>query len=620
MRSLLTLLLVFISLALFAAEDLPLDDHQVDSLEARLMSVSDREKLEVLLELCEGLVEKDSEKCMLYGRQALELSRKLNRPKDEVQVLIFLGREYSNLGNYFEGLQHFKEASGIAESENDERGLVDSWNEIGITYFNMGSYEEAQTYYFKALKKAEAIDYKERVTGMQNNIAIIYSIYKDHQKALDLFEKLLEIYKQEKDLFHIALTSVNMANIYDEIGQYEKGLQYLNSAIPIFSESGDKLKLSSILNNRGLIYLKLNRRGEAYDDYQKALEIAEKSNYENGIISSSISIGEYFVIEQKLDKALGFFEKALKIALEDGDKSSVKDCYEGIAKVYTLQGNYQKALENTRLFLAYKDEIYNQRTQKQISELQIKYETEKKEEEIEYLHLTMKTQRRNLFLLIAGLLIISLLLLRILYLRQLNLKRKNLLLEQEKQLDQMALEKLDGEKREKDLENLRLQEEMQAREEITRLKQLKYKAEIKHKERELAANALHIVSKNETLENLKKSVEDVLDAKSTEVKSALKQLLQGIESNINLDQDWGNFKMHFEEVHQDFFKQLLENYPDLNTNELRFCAYLRLNLDAKEIARILNISVNAIEKRRYRLRKKLNLNPEDSIFEFLSKF
>jgi len=100
----------------------------------------------------------------------------------------------------------------------------------------------------------------------------------------------------------------------------------------------------------------------------------------------------------------------------------------------------------------------------------------------------------------------------------------------------------------------------------------------------------------------------------------LKQLIQGIESTINLDQDWGNFKMHFEEVHQGFFKQLLEQYPDLNTNELRFCAYLRLNLDAKEIARILNITVNAIEKRRYRLRKKLNLNPEDSIFEFLSKF
>ena len=76
----------------------------------------------------------------------------------------------------------------------------------------------------------------------------------------------------------------------------------------------------------------------------------------------------------------------------------------------------------------------------------------------------------------------------------------------------------------------------------------------------------------------------------------------------------------FEEVHQGFFKRLVEKYIDLNTNDLRFCAYLRLNLDAKEIARILNLSVNAIEKRRYRLRKKLELSSSDNLFEFLSNF
>ncbi len=620
MRILLTFLLVFLSVSSFTENVIFIDEGKVDSLENRLMVVDGDDKLELLLKICQELVEKDSEKCIVYAQEALTLSQELNRPQSQVKALIFLGREDSNLGNYFEGLQHFKEAAGIADRENDGKGLVDSWNEIGITYFNMSSYEEAQTFYFKALKKAEEIDYKERVTGMKNNIAIIYSIYKDHEKALELFNKLLETYEKEQDLFHFAITSVNIANIYDEIGEYEKGLQYLDRAIPFFIESGNNLMLTSTLNNRGVIYLKLNKRKEALADYNKALEISEQNNYANGIISSSVNIGEYFVNENKLEKALGFFEKALAIALSDLDKTSIKDCYAGMAKVYTLKGNYQKALEKTKQFMVYRDEIYNELTQKQISELQIKYETEKKEEEIELLQLKMRIQKRNQIILIVGLLIISFLILRVLHLKQLNLKRKNLLLEQVSLMDKLALEKMDSEKREKDLENLRLQEEMLAKEEINRLKRLKYKEDLRHKERELAANALHVVSKNETLDSLKKSVEAVLASDENDVKTSLKRLIHEIESNINLDQDWEMFKMHFEEVHQDFFKRLVEKYIDLNTNDLRFCAYLRLNLDAKEIARILNLSVNAIEKRRYRLRKKLELSSSDNLFDFLSNF
>lgn len=594
--------------------------NRLDSLETKLISSSGQAKLDVLLKLCESLVEKDSEKCILYSRQALDLARELRQPDNEIKALIYLGREHSNLGNYFEGLQTFKKAQKIAIENELDYSLVNALNEIGITYFHIGNYKEAQTYYFKALEKAELIGYKEREIGLQNNIAIIYSIYKDHDKALELFTKLLHIYENENDSIQTALTSVNISNIYDELGKYEEGLQYLNKAIPIFISSGNKLKLSSTLNNRGSIYFKVGKVDKALNDYRDALKIAEKNNFESGIISSSINLGQYFIFDKKHEKAIEFYENALKISLENHDKARVMECYEGLANAYELSGDYKMALSNIKLYLSYKDEIYNEQTQKQISEIQIKYETEKKENEIEFLQARIKTQKRNLLIILGGLLVISVLILRLLRLKQTSLERKNLLLEQEKQMDQLALLKMEAETREKEQENLRLNEEMQAKEEINKLKQLKYKSELKHKERELAANALHMVSKNETLNSFKKLAEDALLAQNTEVKTALKKLIQEIESNIHLDQDWDKFKMHFEEVHQGFFKSLLEKHTDLNTNELRFCAYLRLNLDAKEIARILNISVNAIEKRRYRLRKKLSLESTDSLFEYLNRF
>ncbi|WP_282016442.1 tetratricopeptide repeat protein [Marinifilum flexuosum] len=620
MKSFLLTILLLILFISHSNADHSIKINELDSLETKLIGSSGREKLEVLMDLCECLVEKDSKKCILYSRQALDLARKLKQPNLEIKALIYLGREHSNLGNYFEGLQNFKKAQKIAIENKLDHSLVDAWNEIGITYFHIGNYKEAQTYYFKALEKAELIKYKEREIGLQNNIAIIYSIYKDHDKALELFTKLLNIYEVENDSIQIALTSVNISNIYDELGKYEEGLEYLNKAIPIFISSGNKLKLSSTLNNRGNIYSKVGQLDKALTDYWDALKIAEKNNFESGIISSSINLGQYYVLNKKHEKAIDFFENALKISLENHDKARVMECYEGLANAYELSGNYKMALSNTRLYLSYKDEIYNEQTQKQISEIQIKYETEKKENEIEFLQDRIKTQKRNLLIILGGLLVISVLILRVLKLKQSNLERKNLLLEQEKQMDQLALQKMEAETREKEQENLRLNEEMVANEEINRLKQLKYKTELKHKERELAANALHMVSKNETLNSFKKLAEDALLAQNTEVKKALRKLIQEIESNIHLDQDWDKFKMHFEEVHQGFFKSLLDRHTDLNTNELRFCAYLRLNLDAKEIARILNISVNAIEKRRYRLRKKLSLESTDSLFEYINRF
>ena len=620
MKNILFILLLSFSLGVLGQQSPKTDLQRIDSLETCLTRVNDAQNLKVFLELCGELVEKNSEKCMLYSRQALELARKLNRPHEEVQALIYLGRENSNLGNYFEGLQHFKMAARIAADENDGKGLVDCWNEIGITYFNMGGYEEAQTYYFQALKKAEEIGYTPKVIGMQNNIAIIYSIYQANDKALEWFNKLLAYYENEADSFHIALTVVNMAIIYKEKGEYEKGFHYLNRAIPIFTESGDKLMLASTLITRGDLCLTVNRNKDALGDYKRALNIAEKNRYERGIISSSFGLGQYFVLEKQYRKALEFFGHALQIALANQDKARIQDCYEAMAKVNALLGDYQKALDYTHNYLSYKDEIFNEKTQKEISELQIKYETEKKEEEIEYLQLTMQKQRRNLIILIGGVLVVFVLVMRVLRLKQVSLKRKNLILQQEKQMDKLVLEKMEAHERVRTQENLRLQEEMKAREEINHLKRLKYKEEINHKERVLAANALHVVSKNEILVNIKKSVESVLEAQEADIKSALKQLIHGIESNISMDQEWEIFKMHFEEVHQGFFTRLIEKFPELTTHELRFCAYLRLNLDTKEISRILNISVNAIEKRRYRLRKKLNLNPEDSFFEFLYDF
>ncbi|MEA3446274.1 MAG: LuxR C-terminal-related transcriptional regulator, partial [Bacteroidota bacterium] len=90
-----------------------------------------------------------------------------------------------------------------------------------------------------------------------------------------------------------------------------------------------------------------------------------------------------------------------------------------------------------------------------------------------------------------------------------------------------------------------------------------------------------------------------------------------IKDNIDSDNDWQQFKLHFEEVHIGFFDNLKTNYPGLTQNELKLCAYLRINLSSKEIAQMLHNTSDTINKSRYRLRKKLNLSNEDDLIEFI---
>ncbi|WP_374166751.1 helix-turn-helix transcriptional regulator [Arcticibacter sp. MXS-1] len=89
-----------------------------------------------------------------------------------------------------------------------------------------------------------------------------------------------------------------------------------------------------------------------------------------------------------------------------------------------------------------------------------------------------------------------------------------------------------------------------------------------------------------------------------------------INEGVNDERDWNVFEKSFNETHENFFKKLKSQYPELVPNDLILCAYLRMNMSSKEIASLLNISLRGVEIRRYRLRKKLNLEHDKNLAEF----
>ncbi len=131
-------------------------------------------------------------------------------------------------------------------------------------------------------------------------------------------------------------------------------------------------------------------------------------------------------------------------------------------------------------------------------------------------------------------------------------------------------------------------------------------AKLEANQRELASNTLYLYQKNELLSSLQKQIENLSQKNLPQHKEELKEIKASIKNSLQFETDWDKFKLHFEQVHPDFFKDLLEKHPNLTNNEIRLCAYFHLNLSPKEIATMLNINPESVHRAKTRLNKKLN--------------
>ena len=180
-------------------------------------------------------------------------------------------------------------------------------------------------------------------------------------------------------------------------------------------------------------------------------------------------------------------------------------------------------------------------------------------------------------------------------------------------------EKQDQELSEKDAKLAKLKAHSQ--EEINRLQNEKLEAELNHMKNELATATMHLLNKNEFIIGVKTEINRLAKKENhDEIKNQLSGISKDIENNVSADSDWEHFQFHFDRVHGDFSGRLKKVFPTLSPQETKLCAYLRMNLSTKEIAQLLNISVRGVEISRYRLRKKMRLDREKNLLEFVLNF
>ena len=161
----------------------------------------------------------------------------------------------------------------------------------------------------------------------------------------------------------------------------------------------------------------------------------------------------------------------------------------------------------------------------------------------------------------------------------------------------------------------------QKQKQISELEEEKLRNELNYKSDELIKTTLNVVRKNEILQKIKKDAVNlsrtINDGNLSSIRRGMLRLINQIDINLEHDSDLDNFQNSFNAVHDDFFKKLDTQYPQLSYKDKMLCAYIKMSLMSKEIAPLLNISVRGVEINRYRLRKKLGLDEKANLAKFL---
>ncbi len=585
-------------------------DSTLDSLLTVYQNQSEGiDKIETLDHLYyEVFQKKKPEDVLPYVKEQLRLSKAFDYQKGEGDALYNYGNYHRRTYSFDSARYYFQLAKPIWETIKNKAGMFKTLNGLAKVEQLSGNFDKSIALYENVMQTA--IDMKSgiRIAETNREIATIYmdkgvyelgikhmlaglsgldSLKKPHPRqradmlvgvgrieslrgndeaALEPLMEGLEIFEDQENHLWACITHTEIGYAYLGLDNIDKGIEHFKKSLEISISSGRKGFEAICYHNLGLANRKKGNLDLAEQFLKKSINLGKTTA--NNSVSSLNELGSLSLEKNEPLESIKHHTEAIQLA--DSIKSLVelKDGYKGRSLAYELNGQYQKALEDKKQFIILNDSIFNSTKSQQIEELRTIYETEKKEQQIALLEQEAKVSKLQKYLLGGGLGLSVLVFGFGFYGVRQKLKRN-------------------------------------------KAEKAKLDAELDFKKKELTTHALHLAKKNEVLESIKQKAEAL--KKEESVKTGYQNLIRTIDFDLQDDNNWKNFSRYFEEVHKDFNSNVKARFPEVTPNELRLLALLKMNLSSKEIANILNISHEGIKKARYRLRKKLNIQTEDSL-------
>jgi len=504
------------------------------------------------------------------------------------------------LGNYDDALQSGQKAIKEFERLHDSISMVEATMNLSKVYTKTGDLKLAMKQYFSVLRFFEEKKDTLKQGQVLGSIANVYMDMDQVQRSKQYFALCLEKlrYFPANYLYGDALN--NLGTIMYEEKKYDSALLYFERAKRVYQKAQKVDAVAASYENIGVTQVYLNDVDEGFKNLHIAGKTFDYLHLKRDKVNVLLDMGQAFIEVGLLDSAKLYLLSGLKLSTDIGytygEKLSLLKLYDSNHK----DGNFEKALYWFKKYVALKKNLDSKDLKENLQELEVKYQTVKREKKIIELkdrELIEKANSRFLNMVILTIIILAFLLALILWLK----RKKDLQIHHQKLL---VVEK------EKALAEAKVNEHQ--------LHESQLENEIEFKTKQLASHALNMLQKNKMLQDISTSISDKMKSSDEKGKTNLINIKKELQQGLNVEKDWDLFKLYFEQINEKFFINLRNINPRLTSNDFRLCALIKLNMSVKEMAAVLNISTDSLKNARYRLKKKLDLKSDDNLNNFIN--
>jgi len=511
-----------------------------------------------------------------------------------------------NYDNFPLRLKYSKLLLTIAQRLNTDRAKANAYYDLAYSYEIIGQLDLALDAGFKTLEYATKINNKRLLGFGFNEIGLIYSSggsAEEYDFAISYFRKFLSIQQEARDTGEIAGAFSNIGLMYLYKKEHDSALYYAYKALDLRLIINQKRSIPISLGNIGESLLtKEGMRDSALACFRKAIDYYKDMDNSYGMNDVYTGLINYYLGQKDYENLKYYIDKQTIISKRINTRQVTQVVHLHRYQYYKALGNFEKALGEFELYKEVFDSLRNDKVNERIANLQAVYDLNEKEKEIALYKEKEATQKQiseNRKQRIIYLSIVSILVVMVFIIISISLWRKR------KQQEKIHEIKNIAHQRERELTKSELEK--------SQLKEQELHVQLEYKSKQLTTHALNMMKKNQFLQELESDISDIRKEAGEEVKSKLRRINSLIKRNSKSEKDWALFKNYFEEVNKGFYERLNNRYQGLSSNDLKLCALIKLNMNIKESASVLNISPESVKTARYRLRKKLKLKQEDDL-------
>lgn len=372
------------------------------------------------------------------------LSDQLRYENGRIRGIFLQGLIDSQSGNYGDALINYEKASQLYLKQGDSVKALYAIQGMAQMHSNQGDYEKSLELLFMTAEFYERKNTSYSLAVSYSSIANLLRKIERYEESIEYHKRSLDILKAEGYNALYAMGLQNLANVYAATGDNSTALELYKDALPVIQQTGNKYREAYLLGNMGFLLGELNQIDRAIEYQLKAVAIWKELSQPNNVIETLDNLGSLHLKLKKYNEAKSYYQEALPLAKAAGSKTIIASLYGGVSEVHYAMEDYKNAYLYKERSMLLKDSILNIENTKQINELQAKYETERKDRQIENLAaekvIQEKETQRQLALkntFIAGGVLIALLGGLVFYILKLRLKNQKVLAKKDREINEI---------------------------------------------------------------------------------------------------------------------------------------------------------------------------------------